>query len=539
MSKHSHCQRTGFVWFCLFGMTVLMGLSSHVYAQEQDTRSDNTPDFVTGKILEDQLIRIRAFLADNQMMVLGYSAREDVVRLVLAARTDYDLSEVAKGLFISIGAHVHRLELGINAKAPLIVTRSMVGLPHYKKDAVAENIPNETKKDIALDFVEISTREAVKTRVLEDRVKVTMRVRYNKDLTYRVASYVRELAKNAPDHIGLIDVTLQDQAADIAHYSFVTKHLKKMNEKTISVGEVFASTQFTYGLKHQKREGALTLPPVFDIAFMPDVESQIAKGEFSATDLFIAAEARLAFDNGITFKARARQKITGDFDDYIAEPENVNLPVVRSDLQQYLTQKEPMLENLMVQYGVVPADNYYGQISVGYLDTMYAGARLEALYIPPYSNWSASIDMAFVKKREPNMVFALDDGTRFSGHFSLHKEFPGKGLVANMSVGRYLGGDWGITTELKKTFDNGLSLGFYRTKTTASRSLFGLGGDQMGLVLSIPFSIGTRGAPTKPMRFYTGARLRDAGQKLDRGDALFERFKVVKDWRVRLGWPSE
>ena len=488
----------------------------------------------------DQITLIESYLRSSGISIVSYSDIIGGYRLKLVSKRSVNLQSLGRGLFDSLGPNKHRLELSVDGAPYVVITRSMVGASVQKEmlSDVTQPSPQNLNEEDFIDFVEVSAKVRVKVRVKDKTLKIAMRAGSAKERTERVVAFARTVAEQAPSDIQIIDVKLQHRGGNVGTYSFVTKHLQRMNAGTISTGEVKASTKMTYGLTDPDDYKTLNALPKLDIAVMADAENQMGEGRFAATDWFVAASASLTFDNGLRLSARARQKVGGNFDDVLVKPQNHTLPVVRSDLQSYLHDQYPMMERMVTEYGKPFGDAVYGQLSVGYFDTQFAGVRAEAVYVPTYDEWSASVDIAVVKKRVAGSALDLGGATTITGHFTLYKEIPGKGVTLSVSAGRYLAGDWGVTSEFKRQFDSGVTLGIYNTKTTASKGFFSRKGDQTGIYLSIPLSIGTKGAAVKPVRFNYSRRLRDAGQKLGGGEALFNEFKTVKDWRMRLGWPN-
>lgn len=489
---------------------------------------------------QDTLVVIHELLTRADIALLGHELKTDGHRLRITTKKHTNVMALGRSLFDVLSTATRRLEISINGSPYVVVTRSMVRADVSKKTAPnATPAPDpELTKDAFIDLVEVTSKARVRASVVNNTLKVKMRAGSADNRTPRLVEFARNIANQAPSDIQLIDVKLQYRGGNVGSYSFVTKHLQRLNAGTISAGEVKASTRMTYGLTEQDDYEALSILPKLDIAVMADVESQMGEGRFAATDWFIAANASLTFDNGLRLSARGRQRVGGNFGDVLIKPQSHNLPVVRSDLQSYMHDRYPMIERMVAEYGKPLGDAYYGQLSVGYFDTQFAGVRAEAVYVPTYSNWSASIDIAMVKKRVAGSSLDFGGNTIATGHFTLYKEVPGKGITLSMSAGRYLAGDWGVTSEMKRKFASGITLGVYNTKTTASTGLFSRRGDQTGIYLSIPLSIGSKGAAVKPTRFNYSRRLRDAGQKLGGGELLFNEFKTVKDWRMRLGWPN-
>ncbi len=105
-----------------------------------------------------------------------------------------------------------------------------------------------------------------------------------------------------------------------------------------------------------------------------------------------------------------------------------------------------------------------------------------------------------------------------------------------MSAGRYLAGDYGMTFELSRRFDNGVRVGAFFTKTNVSAADFGEGSFDKGFYIKFPFGVFLRNHSKQEANFLFRPLTRDGGQKVGIGPSLFElvdraNYGVLKrDW---------
>ena len=88
-------------------------------------------------------------------------------------------------------------------------------------------------------------------------------------------------------------------------------------------------------------------------------------------------------------------------------------------------------------------------------------------------------------------------------------------------MGRYLAGDMGATLDLGKTFDNGVSVGAWVTRTNVSAEKFGEGSFDKGLYLRIPFDVMTTTRTSSVANLGYNPLIRDGGARLNRDFTLY------------------
>ncbi len=111
-------------------------------------------------------------------------------------------------------------------------------------------------------------------------------------------------------------------------------------------------------------------------------------------------------------------------------------------------------------------------------------------------------------------------GITTPGHLTAYVETGLEDVLAQVSVGRYLAGDYGATLDLSREFDSGARVGAWATWTDADDD-FGEGGFDKGLYVSLPFDAfftrSSRDSGTIAWRPLT----RDGGAMLHRRYSLY------------------
>ena len=210
-----------------------------------------------------------------------------------------------------------------------------------------------------------------------------------------------------------------------------------------------------------------------------------------------------------------------------------NLPRVRTFLREYVTSSSLTMPNLQATHVGRLGGNHYYSVYGGYLESMFAGAGAEWLYRPFGSRVAIGADVNAVQQRDFNQDFALRDYKVATGHATLYWDTGWNNVEARVSVGRYLAGDIGGTVEASRTFENGVRVGAFFTRTNVSAAQFGEGSFDKGLYISLPFdafltkSSGTVGS------FVYKPLTRDGGAILSRSVMLYDVTRSRDDRRLR------
>ena len=146
---------------------------------------------------------------------------------------------------------------------------------------------------------------------------------------------------------------------------------------------------------------------------------------------------------------------------------------------------------------------------------MYTGAGAEILYQPYMSRFAFGGTLNRVIRRDYDRGFGLLDHKTATGFLSAYYASPYYNFDLGLHVGRYLAKDRGLTIEVRRTFDNGFSVGGFATFTNVSAADFGEGSFDKGLYFKIPFD--SFSVQDTKASFSTVIRSlqRDGGQRLE------------------------
>ena len=112
---------------------------------------------------------------------------------------------------------------------------------------------------------------------------------------------------------------------------------------------------------------------------------------------------------------------------------------------------------------------------------MYSGLGIEVLYQPFMSRIAVGGTINKVIKRDFSRNLRLLDYKTTTGFLSLYYASPLYNYDFALHIGKYLAKDKGATFEVRRTFDNGFSIGAFATFTNVSASDFGEGSFDKGL----------------------------------------------------------
>ena len=249
-------------------------------------------------------------------------------------------------------------------------------------------------------------------------------------------------------------------------------------------------------------------------------------------DLGLRARASYLLMPNLVLSGSLSKKLNGNLDS-VTRTVTSGLPRVRTDYAQYSRQGDPAIEHLTLTHFGRPGKNLYSRVTLGYLESMYAGASGELLWKPVGSRLALGAELNWVRPRDFDQMFGLrsnvtSSGTipELNGHLSAYYDF-GNGFHGQMDVGRYLAGDIGTTLSLDREFANGWRVGAYASFTDANIDDFGEGSFDKGIRMTIPFAWVT-GKPTRQENTIAIQSLtRDGGARLNVNDRL---YPLVRDY---------
>jgi len=233
---------------------------------------------------------------------------------------------------------------------------------------------------------------------------------------------------------------------------------------------------------------------------------------------YFDAEYRVSPDTWLSGRISANLLNNFDSFDFTAPS---GLPRVRTNLREYWTESDVILPFLQLSHARRLDQDLYGIVYGGLLESMFAGAGGELLYRPMNERWALGADLNAVKQRGFAQDFSLRDYKTITGHVTgYYRGF--SDVLAKLSAGRYLAGDYGVTLDLSREFANGVRFGAWATLTNASKEDFGEGSFDKGIYIAIPFDELMTTSTMRRAELAWAPLTRDGGARLERAYSLFE-----------------
>jgi hypothetical protein len=236
--------------------------------------------------------------------------------------------------------------------------------------------------------------------------------------------------------------------------------------------------------------------------------------------------AKLHFREDTWLQGRVDISLLNNFSTYVDDGSS-SLPRVRTHVRNYLTSSLVTMPNLQLIHAGKLMENQYYSAYAGYLEMMYAGFGAEWLYRSLDSPIAFGIDVNRVQQRDFYQDAKLREYQVGTGHATLYWDTGWNDVSANISAGRYLAGDTGVTVVMSRVFQNGISFGGYFTKTNVSAEQFGEGSFDKGLYVIIPFDAMLTKSGSKSGLLAWHPLVRDGGAKLQREVPLYDMTNVL------------
>lgn len=330
---------------------------------------------------------------------------------------------------------------------------------------------------------------------------------------------VRTLDRMIPDRINKFKITYLNGELSLHTIEIDRADIKK----AVKSGSVYpiASNARVYRKKYDKSD--FNYQPSKDLPKLlysigPDLRSQIGGPDgFYFGDLRVAVNGEYLITPNLTIIGSAGIGLVNNLDNLKLDSDSI-IPKVRTEIVKYLKQSEEFnIKRLQLNYFQNPIGDIYTKLSVGYLESMFAGAGGEFLYKPFYKNYAIGAEVWRVKKRDYNQMLGLRNYMTTTGHINFFYLEPSSKVLLTLKGGRYLAKDSGITIDFSRRFESGVHIGSFFSLTDISKEEFGEGSFDKGFYFHIPVDVWF----TNHRRNLTGFGLRpltrDGAAKLNHG----------------------
>lgn len=389
-------------------------------------------------------------------------------------------------------------------------------------------------------FAELEQQDFQGERFDVDGLRATLHFSQSKyrNPAQAIGRAARVVARHAPPRVEEISLVIMEAGLPVSRTSILRKDLEQAAVYAGSPEEVWQHTVVDAAPLPDPDRGVVNTSryPDFDWSIFPRLRQQIGGPDsFYFYQLYGEAAAGVELARGLSVSGAIGVNIINNFNDLDLESDS-QLPRVRSDIAQYLKEGEQWIDNLHADYLTKLDPEVYGRLSAGIFELMFAGVGGEVLYRPVGKRWAVGLDANYVRQRDFDGRFGLQDYDVVTGHLSYYHVLPFYDILATVRGGRYLAKDWGGTLELSRTFDNGVTFGVFATKTNVSAGEFGEGKFDKGFFISFPLDLFFT-TPTRQRAGLTFRPLtRDGGQFLIKPKPLYGVTSGADYRAISDGW---
>ncbi len=243
------------------------------------------------------------------------------------------------------------------------------------------------------------------------------------------------------------------------------------------------------------------------------------------------------FNRNAWINASVAANLLDNFDKFQYDAPS-QLPRVRTNIREYLTSSDVVLENLQYTYTRRVDRDWYAMGYGGMLESMFGGVGGEVLFRPHNQNWAVGVDMNWVRQRGFKQDLSFRDYSTLTGHATGYLQTSFYDVLAKGSVGRYLAGDYGATLDLSRRFKNGITVGAWVTQTNVSAEEFGEGSFDKAVYFTFPFDAFFARSTTSTGTIAWNPLTRDGGARLARRYQLYDITKAADMSHFNDGFSS-
>ena len=428
------------------------------------------------------------------------------------------------GSQVSITGHV-----SINpSRPPLLGGKELAPVPMRAR--ALNSLPvKDSKEAIIRKVLAVDGFEIHKLEYSKNTIYITVKNTKFRSIAQAVGRVASTLQRFTADEVqfanisffsnNLVAATYRVDLEKITSEQFYPTESRVYNPSITAIDEIVperteSNQGFTWGLG----------PYITHRLFNPDLPLSVETG--------IEVEAGYQITNGLKISGAIRKSILTNLTDNNRRS-NSSLPRVHSDWPLYdIEGQSGHIHDLTLSYVKNLAPGLYGRAHAGLLEPFFAGVGGELLYKPAQWPIGIGIDVHRVRKRDYDMRFALRNYETIVGHVSFYYDAGGM-FDLEMNAGRYLAGDWGMTTTISRKFGSGWEVGGYATLTDVPFDTFGEGSFDKAIYVSVPIDW-IVSSPTQSKRRLTLRPItRDGGANLFSARKLYRYIERTQNAQFR------
>ena len=373
----------------------------------------------------------------------------------------------------------------------------------------------------------------------EDEVDVSIASSRYFSMTRPIGRTARIVSALSPEEIERINIHHMNGDIEVAKVSIGRKDFDKVDEGYLSTSELLTFSQMDSGNSEPLYEDASFMPtvsfPDFNWTMSPALKHQIGGPEgFYLGQLLWQTDTYVKFNRNFYLYTSFGINIYDTFKG-LNNPSSSEIPHVRSDIQDYLTEGKNNIQRMQLQYFGTPFKDVFTRFDLGYLEEMFGGIGGEIYYRPFDKKYQLSFTAHKVKQRAFNQLFSFRDYSTVTGHMGLHFDLPYQ-MRTSLLVGKYLAGDKGATFDISRRFNSGFTLGIFASKTNLSAEEFGEGSFDKGFYVSIPTQLFYSDFKTGVISFGLHPLTKDGAAMLNQRNSLSSilgdtnKSSLIRDW---------
>lgn len=348
----------------------------------------------------------------------------------------------------------------------------------------------------------------------------------------------RIVANRLPPQVAFLDVVLMRASLPVLSASLVRSDITKLANGQGSPQEVAQHLQLSQPGDFERMVSNPNAYPNWGWGLEPKMRENMGGPQnFFFFQVFAILQANISPLPGWNLSGAIGRDIYNNFKDLTLES-NSALHHVRSDIALYLKGAPTWMDSLYTTYSTALGGGFYGGLTAGYMELMYAGVGGEILYKPFDARWAVGVDANRVRQRDFDGTFGLLNYQVSTGHASFYYRWPYYDITTVIRAGRFLAGDTGATFEVRREFDNGMMVGMFVTRTNVSAAAFGEGSFDKGLFVSIPLELFTGEHTASRGNALWRPVTRDGGQLLGRPLELYEMVRDSDSDAIMKGWKA-
>lgn len=344
----------------------------------------------------------------------------------------------------------------------------------------------------------------------------------------------RVMAQVLPPSVETFRITLMDDGMAVSTLTVRRSDLEALEQEPDAAEALHTLVGLNAALPTEGEDLVDGLFPRFDWSLRPYTRSSyFDPGNPILMNLGVRLRGTYEVYPGWRFDGALTYRLAGNLDQVRAS--SSALPPVRTSRAFYEQHDGVALETLTFSHSRSFGNDFYGRVTMGYLERMYGGISAELLWRPVTSRLALGAEVNYALQRDYDMGFGFRDYDVVTGHLSAYYEMD-NGYHVQLDAGRYLAGDWGATLSIDREFRNGWRVGAFMTLTDVSAQQFGEGSFDKGIRFSIPVSWFT-GQPSQQSIGTTIRPItRDGGARLEVPGRLYERVREGQMGNIDDQW---